>query len=335
MELGLLIRATAHEVTPRQIGDFEGGFVENLADLSAALHKHALVEPLRDATPVSFVFEGNERQHPVRDHFVSFAFGDGAGQLAASRGLCERLAAEMDGRNKPCLLLLSAHETESVDEREVIVWVFPADVVIRRSGDHVSLEDAFSLTSGLRKAANFRGSGLRTGFLSGRALDHQANHTDQRLAEFWISGFLGCAVQIQAREGTRLAAMAFRNANKALAGDEPAQGRLLAALAQYRARVDRAWSLEDVASELLAAGTARDAFVAAIGTGPDTKAPFRLALEAFDAQIKFRVFKLENGVTVSSPFVEVGHDVEVTESEAGSTLRVTGLIVGETIRARS
>lgn len=336
MALGQLLSATAHEVMPRQAGGFQGGFVDNLADLEAALRDKSLIDALRNGTPLSFAFEGDSREHAIRSGVMSFAFKTGQDQLDASLDLSARLASTMDGRNKNCLLLLSVHSVESSEAaREVIVWMFPYDRVIQRSGTRVALQDAFSLTSGLRKAASFRGMDVRTGFLSGLALDHQSSNADQRVASFWIKGFLGAELQIQSREGTALAAAAFRSANKSLAGDEPAQEQLVAAIGQLRSRTDRPWTLETIADSLLPAGTARDAFARAEGHGPETRSPFNLALEQFDQKIKYRVFKLDNGITVAAPFVEVGNGVVIEESEGGATLTATGRIQGESIRSTS
>lgn len=334
MALGRLIAATAHEIAPRQEGDFQGGFVENLEDLGAALADRSLIDALRDGAPMNFAFDDAARDHPVRDSVMKFAFAEDRDRLAAAVELCTRLASKMDGRNKNCLLLLSVHEMDSAAAREVIVWMFPYDRVIQRTGGRVALEDAFSLTSGLRKAAAFRGMELRTGFLSGIALDHQSSNADQRVANFWITGFLGGELQVQSREGTGLAASAFRAANKTLAGNEDAQANLVAAIGQLRSRTDRPWTIESIA-DLLPEGDAKAAFVRAAGSGSETRSPFTLSLEQFDRKIKFRVFKLDNGITVAAPFVEVGNGITIEESEEGATLTARGIIRGESIRSTS
>ena len=334
MVLGTLLSATAHEIVPRQAGGFQGGFVDNLNDLAAALGEKSLIDALRDGTPMSFAFGAGDREHDVRSAVMTIAFNEGQLQLDAALELCMRLASKMDGRNKNCLLLVSVHSVDNAPTaREVIVWMFPYDRVIQRSGSHVALQDAFSLTSGLRKAATFRGLNVRTGFLSGIALDHQSSNADQKVAEFWINGFLGGELQIQSREGTSLVAAAFRSANKALASDEVSQEHLVAAIGQLRARADRPWTIVDIAESLLPSGGARDAFLRAAGNGPETRSPFTLALDQFDKKIKYRVFKLDNGITVAAPFMEVGSGVVIEESEGGATLVARGRIQGESIRS--
>ena len=114
----------------------------------------------------------------------------------------------MDGRNKNCLLLASVHRKGQGAAREAVLWMFPYDRVIQRRGGKVDLRDAFSLSSGLRKAASFSGDNNRAGFLSGLALDHQSSSADQKVAQFWINRFLEGSLQIQSREGTNLLAAA-------------------------------------------------------------------------------------------------------------------------------
>jgi hypothetical protein len=334
MALGNLISATAYEISPRQEGPFDGGLVENLADLGAALADKSMIDALRDGTPVSFDFDNEARVHPVRDALMTFAFGTAATRVAASQELAARLASKMDGRNKNCLLLISVHEVASSEALEAIAWMFPYDQVIQRTGGRVALQDAFSLTSGLRKAAAFRGLNLRTGFLSGVALDHQSSNTDQKVAQFWITKFLGGALQVQSREGTLLAAKVFRAANKTLAGDEVAQAALVAAIGQLRSRTDKRWTIQEIADTLLPGGASREAFTAAAGHGPETRSPFDLDLQRFDQKVKYRVFKLDNGITVSAPFVEIGAGVTIEQSSEGqSRLTATGTIAGEALRS--
>lgn len=335
MSLSTLLWATAHEIKPRHEGDFPGGFVENLADLAAALGSRTLLKPLRDATPVKFKFETSDRTHAVRESLMTFAFADEDARLAAAVDMCRRLSDRMDGRNKDCLLLISAHETDRPDAREIIVWMFPADRVIQRTGARVALQDAFSLTSGLRKAALFKGANSRTGFLSGVALDHQSSNADRRLAEFWVDGFLGAVMQVQTREGTALLASGFRGAHEILSSDPRSQEVLAAAIGHLRVRTDKPWSLREVATSVLPDGPARNAFVKAVGSGSETLADFRISIEQFDRLVKYKVFRLQNGVTVSAPFVEVGGDVTVELSEEGATLHARGVIEGATLRGRA
>lgn len=133
-------------------------------------------------------------------------------------------------------------------------------------------------------------------------------------------------------EGERNALAAYRETNKALGSDEVAQRDLVASIHQVRAHAAaRPWTLEEVA-RLMPHGPARETFTREIGDGPQVRAPFTVDLDAFDHKIKFRVFKLENGITVSSPFLEVGEGVTIETSEAGSILTATGLIKGESIR---
>jgi hypothetical protein len=146
-------------------------------------------------------------------------------------------------------------------------------------------------------------------------------------------GFLGGALQVTSSAGTGLVARFFREANRNLENDEVSQESLFAAIGLLRARADRPWTIQEISNDLLPAGPARQAFEDAAGSGSETRSPFLLDRDQFDAKIKFRSFKLDNGVTVTSPFSEVGRGVTVFESEDGAILTATGRISKETIRA--
>lgn len=272
----------------------------------------------------------------MRDLLLKFAFGSSKDQLSSSVELCQRLADNMDGRNKSCLLLLSLHESATATHVEAVLWMFPYDRVIQRTGGKVDLNDAFSLSSGLRKAASFAGANNRAGFLSGLALDQQSSSVDQKVAQFWIGRFLNGQLQVQSREGTDLLANAFRATNKSLKNDEAAQQHLVAAVAHVRSNSSKPWTLEDV-SNAFPAGAARDAFDKATGSGPETRTPFIIDLPRLDSRIRFRVFKLDNGITVAAPFLELGpgSGIELAVSAAGTKLTASGLVESETIRSTS
>jgi hypothetical protein len=324
-------------VSPRQDGQFQGGFVDNLDELGSALSEKSLSDALHEGTPLNFIFPEGTRSHPVRDALLTLSFSqDEEEQMAASISLCQRLADHMDGRNKNCLLLITVHSGPGESSAEAILWMFSYDRVIQRSGGKVDLKDAFSLSSGLRKAASFSGSNSRTGFLSGVALDHQSSNANQLVAQFWISRFLEGSLQVQAREGTNLLAKAFRAANKALSNDELAQDQLVSTIIYVRANAAQPTTIASIGG-LVPAGSAREAFARAAGSGPETRAPFAVDLERFDSRIKFRVFRLESGITVSAPFVEVSEQggVQIEESVDGSRLIASGLIKSESIRSTS
>ena len=54
----------------------------------------------------------------------------------------------------------------------------------------------------------------------------------------------------------------------------------------------------------------------------------------FESKLNFRIFELESGVWVSSPFSEIGETVRIRETADQRVLSCEGNVVNEQIRAR-
>jgi hypothetical protein len=325
MSLGKLLAANALEVSPKQQSAFEGGDVANLMELQAGLEEAASGGKLDQGLAVTLKVDQN-RTSPVREAVMLSAFGTPDGRLKAVEQLAARLGQAMDHRSSICLLLVSVHELSDAS-RQVVVWTFPHERVIRRAGGKVDINEAFSLNSRLRKAALLSGQNNRSGFLVAHVLDQQTTSTERVAADFWIVKFLDAQQQIGTAEGTTLAATTFRRAHERLEASE--QEALETAMASVRALTDRRWSLESIAAELLPEGKARKEFLRAAGRGDEVRATFIIDQEEFDRLLRFHVFTLANGVRVTAPVSQIGVGVVVEESTGGRTLIARGVIVAE------
>ena len=332
MALGKLLAASALEVAPGQIADFEGGRINNLTQVEQGLAHAAAKGKLESGLPVTLRLDGN-RTSALREAALQAGFGTKAELAAASMTLAARLGVAMDGRSSSCLLVISAHATSSA-RRQVVAWTFPREQMLRRSGTNVDLEDAFSLNSRLRKAALLTGANNRTGFLTARVLDYQTTSVDRSVADFWIFKFLDAKLQIDSAEGTNKLAAILRKANDKL-DDLPAQDQLHAAVAAVRTHARTRWSISDFAHELLPPGPARDEVLRVAGSGEETTAVFDLDVAQFDTLVQYRVYYLSSGVRVSAPFREIGDSVKIDESGQDRTLTATGTIQSEKMRTRA
>jgi hypothetical protein len=331
MVLGTLLAASAFEVSPQQQTNFEGGDVANLAELQKGLVEAAEKGNIDQGLAVTLKVVQN-RFSPVRDAVMRSAFGSLGERLEAAKGLAVRLAMAMDGRSSTCLLVASVHELRDAS-RQVVMWTFPRERVIHRAGRQVDVDDAFSLNSRLRKAAMMSGHENRDGFLTARVLDQQTTGRDRVAADFWIIKFLNGVQQIGMAEGTKLAAATFRNTYSKLS--PPDQEILQSAMASVRILTDRQWSLEAIGTELMPEGNAQMQFLKAAGKREDAIATFTIDTQEFDRLVGLRVFTLANGVRVSAPASVIDGDVIIEESEAGRTLHLKGIIMGEKLSKRA
>lgn len=146
--------AFAYEVTPRQAGPFSGGVVSATSELQAALNQVFDRSKIDSAPAVTFEVDttSTTRAHPIRDVAVKVAFAAGLDKSAVA-GLAQRLAASMDNRSKPTLLMVSVHAAPSATSRRVLLWTFPQQQVFNlyvTSGTaRLELLEAFNRESNL------------------------------------------------------------------------------------------------------------------------------------------------------------------------------------------
>lgn len=331
MLLGKLIAASALEVSPKQDAGFQGGDVRNLDELEKGLKDAAVQGKLDQGLNVSLkVNEG--RTSPVREAILQLAFGAPDERSLSVEMLAARLGRAMDRRSSMCLLVASIHELAD-SARQVGVWTFPRERVIRRDGGKVDINDAFSLNSRLRKAALLGGYNNRDGFLTARVLDQQTTQTDRVAADFWIINFLGGFQQIGTPEGTKLVATTFRKTYEKL--DPSDQAILQSALGTLRIRADRQWSLETIADELLPMGEVRNKFLQSAGRHDLTQATFAIDSEQLDKLLDLHVYRLSNGIQVMAPTSQIGVGVIVVDSGGERTIVVKGIIEEERLRKRA
>jgi hypothetical protein len=329
-----LIRLYAYSVVPGAVVD--GGTVAASNEMHTALidaHENARLDR---ALPVNLTVDTSTRTSVVRDRLLDLGFGTPQASVRAAEVLAGRLADVMDQRSKPCLLVVSVRGEQGGSSREVVLWTFPRDAAFRldnRRNRVRTLDDIFSRSSKLRKAALFTGRNARAHFLGGRVLDYQANATDRFVADYWIARFLDAQLQMSSNEGTRFFATALRAANDRLIDQPTAQEQLHAAITAVRRSPRHRWSLEDFCHEYLDE-PAVTAVTEAAPNADSVTALFDLDREQFDELIQFRVFRLNTGTTVSAPFAEVGDSVTIDDDGERRFLTATGEIVNERIRAR-
>ena len=185
-----LQRLFAFDVS-RRVAPAGGGLVTPSEQARAALEEAYTAARLDTGLPVSLVLDTATRTSPVHDALLSIAYGQPREAATSANLMATRLAGSLAPRSKPCLLVISVTESGRGSSSRVVVWIFPRDAAFRlRRGSIQFLNDIFSLSSNLRKAASFSGPNTRTGFLTGRVLDYEANAVDRFVADFWIRSFL-------------------------------------------------------------------------------------------------------------------------------------------------
>lgn len=333
-----LFRVHAYSVAPgRTAGspmEPEGGAVSITAELRRVIDENIQNAQFDRRTVIDFQVDPATRTIQTRDLIVEYAFGEPASARAAALSLARRLAQAMDQRSTPCLFVPVAFRDG--ERRAVFLWTFPRDEAFRlrrgRAGPAIEvLTDVFSQTSRLRKAARFQGRKLRAEFLSGQALDFQANHASRDVADFWIARFLESRFGIGGDAGTRLLARVVRKAYEECTELEDKEALYTAVMAMRRSPQRRV-SLQDFADRYLETSV-RDAFLAGAPNQESLNSVFDFNRDVFDSTLHFRVFQLDTGVFVSSPLTQIGESVQIAEGRRRQ-LSCRGQIVNEQLRTR-
>ncbi|MFA5837482.1 MAG: hypothetical protein WC837_11065 [Bellilinea sp.] len=335
-----LFRVHAFTVDPSRTSEEDippqGGAVAITPDLQDSFALIYTAAKFDNQAVVDFDVDVNPaiRTNDVRDAIMQYAFAGDEPANRAATGIALRLAAVMDFRSKPNLFVLTALREQ--DKRFVILWMFPRDVAFKLTTNNGGanlevLKDIFSQTSLFRKAAKFEGRNLRTDFLSGHIIDFQSSSDSLSIAEFWMVRFLQCKFALAGEAGSRLLADALRDAID-VAETMAEKEQLFAAIVSLRNSPRSRWSLAEIADAHLQ-GTIREAFLSAIPNRTSMVSTFDLNREVLDTTLKFRIFSLDTGVFVSSPFSEVGRSVSL-EGDDERRLECRGTVMDQKVRTR-
>lgn len=314
-----------------------GGKVGVTADMRDALTDTYTRSKLDKALPVNFTFAAG-RSNTMRDLAMSIAFDSTRVAGAAALTTAERLLQSIDRRSKPNLLVISTATTERAGEKQVVLWMFPSEDIFQFDSTQASVEvldDAFSRSSNLRKAARFTGTNTRTGFLSGRILDRQANSADRFVANFWIKEFLMADLQVGAQEGTEILAKTLRAANDALAENPHGRSQLHLAIGTLRHHHQQRISIREFCDKYLGPGEVRGVVLDKAPNPEIVNSLFELDIDRFDTLVQYRIFELDTGVFVSAPFSEIGDSVTIEGDGTANYLEARGAVVNEKIRSRA
>lgn len=305
--------------------------------LRAALDKAADRARQSDWTDVAFRVEaidddrGRRRSCRVRDAALDLAFGDQPAQDAAASHLAARLGASMDRRSQPHLLVLVGSTDDGGVHGAVTAWTFPRDDALRFEASARPrveiLENVFSQTSRLRKAAKFSGERHDADFIAGKVLDFQTGRTSIDVANYWVRDFLECELAVTSVQGTENLGTAIQKVNSTLT--EPAdRERLNIAVVALRNSPRPSWTIDEFADTFLP-----EELGAKVRTASDPNmlnARFQLNERSYDRLLATRVFSLESGVIVSAPISEVGtRDEPASVVVTGDQLVCEGKIVKE------
>ncbi|MBA2116095.1 hypothetical protein [Bremerella alba] len=334
-----LVRIYAYQLSPRRTATspqaVEGGKFPISSAIRNSLDELFIKSGLAAQAEVDFRLNTGTTigKHPVRQLLLRFTFGAGTTAAAASRKLSEKLADSMDYRSPPTLLMMTCLRNSV--QRRTIMWAFPQESGFQFRTDTAGarirlLKDIFSHSSRLRKAAMFEGRSRRSGFASGRIIDHQAFGASGAGADYWVDKFLECQFALSGVMGTRRLASYLRSAHDALS-TQADKDQIFSTILAIRTSPAKNWTYQRVANRFLS-GTAQGEFLSRIPVR-ERALVFSFDRDEFEKRLNFRVFETQQGIYISAPFGTVGTAVKVT-GQNQRRVQVEDLIVDEKVRSR-
>ncbi len=334
-----LVRIHAYQLAPRRTATAPAAVVGGKFPISTAIRSSLdnlfaqsglAAEAQVDFRPASGTTIG---AHTVRRLILRFSFGGASTAANASRLLSEKLADSMDYRSPSTLLMMTCLKNGS--QRRTIMWAFPQESGFQFRSDTTGarirlLQDIFSHSSRLRKAALFEGRNRRSAFVSGRIIDHQAVGSSGAGADYWIDKFLECQFSLSGVMGTRRLAGYLRAAHDSL-DSQADKDQVFSTILAVRTSPTKNWTYQRVANRFLT-GAAQGEFLSRIPAHQRTLA-FSFDRDEFEKRLNFRVFQTERGIYISAPFGTVGTTVKLT-GQAQRRVQVDDVVVDEKVRAR-
>lgn len=286
---------------------------------------------IESQTRVQFFFN-ESRGNEFRDLAISFLWG--TDPTTSSQSIAMRLSLLMDNRSDEGLFVITVSD-ENDGKRQMVLWIFPKEDALQfKSGPTTNtinvLEDVFSKTSKLRKAAKFAGVNSPASMMSGHVLDYQNDASN--VADFWVTDFLASKLSVNDDVGSEKLADALESLYNRTS-EYASRERIYAAIITLKNRGSRRTTGKSIADEFF-----RDdvglvtKFKRQFQSDELYNSQFNFKKDAFNAKVKVIFYQLSNGIVVTSP-IGIGDDsLKIRGSESARTLTASGEISEEKVK---
>ena len=280
-------------------------------------------------TPVEFLFDSS-RANEFREKIIEYLWGN---SNEAGKQIALRLSLKMDKRTEECLLVLTWGELDN-GSRQLVIWVFPKEEALQFKAGSTNainvLEDVFSRTSRLRKAARYCGYNVSASLLGGHVLDFQSS--GEGIADYWISEFLLSRLSLNDEAGSRIVGEALEKLYNKIQ-DRSSREKIYAAIVTLKNKPNVPTRAADIASLFFAGDNAIIGKFKRLFKSDDVyNARFKFSQSAFREVIKLSIYTLENGITVTTPIGISESDLTIKDENNKRKLSATGIIESERIR---
>lgn len=219
-------------------------------------------------------------------------------------------------------------------ETKVLVARFAANSGILADEDAEELtvsfiQRVFMRNAGAYKAVVYQGLLTPQAFWSGKAVDRQINSREVEVSRYWITDFLLSDFRTTSAQGTRVLAVAMRNAAKK--SESLKVKKEIAASATLAPNLnDQVMTGGQFLEQLALSPEAREAIIAEFRHNDLANEQFRFSAEEFQRQLPYKTVELNSGAMLTAPAADFDAVFERgEENDAGEvTYTTTGAEIG-------
>lgn len=273
--------------------------------------------------------ENGEAVNKCRSLLLAYA---NAPSVETGLPLAVRLGANTTKRSALGLLFLATGKIEQ--QTKVLIARFAANSGILADENPEKLtvsfiQRVFMRNAGAYKAVVYQGQLTPQAFWSGRAVDRQINSREVEVSRYWITDFLLSDFRTTSAQGTRVLAVAMRNAAKGSANLK-VKNEIAASATLAPNLNDQVLTGAQFLEQLALSPEARAAITAEFKHGGLANEQFRFSAEEFQRQLPYKTVELDSGAMLTAPAAAFDEVFERGDAnDAGQvTYSATGTEVG-------
>lgn len=253
--------------------------------------------------------------------------------VATGLPLATRLAAHSTKRSALGLLFLATGLVGQ--QRKIVIARFAANSGILADENREALsvefvERVFLRSVGSYKAVLYQDTVTEHGFWMAKAVDRQINSSETEVSRYWIADFLDSDFKTTSATGTRVLAVAMRNAAKTTE-DLEIKKEITAAATLGPGLNDQVMTANDFIARLGLSQPSREAITAQMRHQGLLNEQFRFSAEEFNRQLPYKSVELHSGAILTAAATEFDQVFAHSEPTADGqvTYTATGRVVSE------
>jgi hypothetical protein len=256
-----------------------------------------------DECDIAIRFEPEDngvQNNEIRNFLISFINNP---SIDSGKILAERLRDNTNNISGMALFFIILGKENNLNK--IVLSRFPAGQGIMAEPHEDSLqvefiERVFMKNSKYYKAALYTDDSLIGGFWKGVSIDKQINEVDHQIARYWIYGFLKSNFETTSKQGTKLFAIAIREAIRK-ASNISEQEQLIALATLSRGLAGQGVTIEDITNRYNLSEETKELLFSQLQYRELINEHFVLDEDEFSKQLVITSIELDTGAILTAP----------------------------------